>query len=47
MSPTHNVNADKRDEHLLALQIGVGHGHANNSNNELANRHAQSTDQEE
>ena len=31
----------------MALHVGVGNGHADNGNNELANSHAKSTDEEE
>lgn len=42
-----NVNADERDEHLLTVHVRCGQGYAGDGDDELANAHANGSDDEQ
>ena len=44
---THDIDADKCNKYPLTRKVRGTYGYANNSDNELANRHARGTNQEE
>ena len=44
---THNINANESDQNTLARKIIHWYSYTNNSNNKLADAHANSTEKEE